>query len=208
MENIIRTMASVRNNEICDVDFSDTTLPLSIPSYIKFSDNDGELPCDFQNCKVMYIGLLEPLKFSVCSDNNRYILAAFENAYFVLWDTENERIVWDKEFSKYTHTSDEFDCAGFIDNDKYILISNIKGSLKIETSSGDLCGQYSHKECLSQSYEGYLDSNCVSQNAVDEELRSKILQQFPHFKNCDFSGAEFAFEAYRETLNSMGAIVD
>lgn len=207
-ENIIRTMSSVRNNEICDVDFSDTMLPLSIPSYIKFSDKDGELPCDFRNCKVTYIGLLEPLKFSVRSDNNRYILAAFENAYFVLWDTENEQIIWDKELSKNTYISDEFACAEFIDNDKYILISDIKGSLKIETSSGDLCGQYNHKEYRSQSYEEYLDSNCVPQNAVDEELRSKILQQLPHFKNCDFRDAEFAFEAYRETLNSMGEIVD
>ena len=83
-----------------DVDFSDTTLPLSIPSYIKFSDKDGELPCIFINCQVMFINLLKALKFSVRSDNNKYILAAFENAYFVLWDTENEQIVWDNELSE------------------------------------------------------------------------------------------------------------
>lgn len=204
-ENIIRTMASVRDNEICDVDFSDITLPLSIPSYIKFSDKDGELPCSFGNCQVMFINLLEPLKFSISSDNKKYVLAAFENVYFVLWDTENEHIVWDNEFSEYV---DEFECAEFTDNNKFILISNSNGILKIETSSGKLCGQYSHEECYSKSYEEYCENNCEPQNVVDEELRLKILQQLPHFKNCDFTGADFAFEEYRRILRSMDALVD
>lgn len=207
-ENIIRTIASVRGNEICGVDFSDTSLPLSIPSYIKFSDKDGELSCTFFNCLFMFINLLEPLKFSVSSDNKKYILAAFENTYFVLWDTENEQIVWDNEFSEYVEEFQEFDCAEFTDNGKFILISNSNGHLKIETSSGDLCGQYSHEECYSESYEEYCENNCEPQNVVDEELRLKILQQLPHFKNCDFRGSDFAFEDYRRILSLMGAIVD
>lgn len=206
-ENIIRAMASVRGNEICDVDFSDTTLPLSIPSYIKFSDNDGELPCSFDNCQVMFLNLLEPLKFSVSSDNKKYILAAFENVYFVLWDTENEQIVWDNEFSEYVEEFQEFDCAEFTDNGKFILISNSNGHLKIETSSGDLCGQYSHEECYSESYEEYCENNCEPQNVVDEELRLKILQQLPHFKNCIFTGVDFANEDYKRILSLMGAVV-
>lgn len=207
-ENIIMTMASVRGNEICDVDFSDTTMPVSIPSYIKFSDKDGELPCSFCNCQIMYIGLFEPLRFSVRSDNKRYILASFQNAYFVLWDTENEQVIWDKDLSGYTYVVDEFECAGFTDNDKFILISDMNGNLKIETFSGDLCGQYSHEECYSKSYEEYCENNCEPPNYVDEELRLKILQQLPHFKNCDFRGADFAFEEYRNILRSMGALVD
>ncbi len=207
-ENIIKTMASVRGNEICDVDFSDTALPLSIPSYIKFSDKDGELPCTFFNCMFMFINLLEPLKFSVSSNNKKYILAAFENVYFVLWDTENEQIVWDNEFSEYVDEFEEFECAEFTSNGKFILISNSNGHLKIETSSGDLCGQYSHEECYSKSYEEYCENNCEPPNYVDEDLRLKILQQLPHFKNCDFRGSDFAFEEYRRILSLMGALVD
>lgn len=207
-ENIIKAMASVRSNEICDVDFFNTSMPLLIPSYIKFSDKDGELPCTFINCMFMFINLLEPLKFSASSDNNKYILAAFENAYFVLWDTENEQIVWENEFSECVDEFWEFDCAEFTDNGRFILISNSNGHLKIETSSGDLCGRYSHEECYSQSYEEYSENNCVPQNVVDEELRLKILQQLPHFKNCDFTGVDFAQEDYRKILSLMGAFVD
>lgn len=207
-ENIIKAMASVRGNEICDVDFFDTAMPFLIPSYIKFSDKDGELSCTFFNCIFMFINLLEPLKFSVSSDNKKYILAAFENTYFVLWDTENEQIVWDNEFSEYVDEFEEFECAEFTDNNKFILISNSNGILKIETSSGKLCGQYSHEECYSESYEEYCENNCEPQNVVDEELRCKILQQLPHFKNCIFTGVDFANEDYKRILSLMGAIID
>lgn len=207
-ENIIKAMASVRGNEICDVDFFNTAMPVSIPSYIKFNDKDGELPCTFFNCMFMFINLLEPLKFSVSSDNKKYILAAFENVYFVLWDNENEQIVWDNEFSEYVDEFEEFECAEFTDNNKFILISNSNGILKIETSSSKLCGQYSHEECYSKSYEEYCENNCEPPNYVDEELRCKILQQLTHFKNCDFSGADFLFEEYKRILRSMGALVD
>ncbi|MBO5320248.1 MAG: hypothetical protein J6B01_10655 [Ruminococcus sp.] len=48
----------------------------------------------------------------------------------------------------------------------------------------------------------------IPQNAVDEELRFKILQQLPHFKNCIFTNVDFVFEDYRGILGSMGAIID
>lgn len=48
----------------------------------------------------------------------------------------------------------------------------------------------------------------IPQNVDDEESRFKILQQLPHFKNCDFTGVDFAFENYKRILKLMGAVVD
>lgn len=50
-ENIIKTMSIVRNNVICDVDFSGLKLPVFMKDGISFSDN-GKFPCSFIGCYV------------------------------------------------------------------------------------------------------------------------------------------------------------
>ncbi len=50
-ENIIKTMSIVRNNVICDVDFSGLKLPVFMNDGISFSDN-GKFPCSFSGCYV------------------------------------------------------------------------------------------------------------------------------------------------------------
>lgn len=112
-ENVIYAMASPRENTICDVDFSNTSLPLTIPSYISFSDVSGELPCDFSKCHVFYISLLEPLLFSVSSGDERLILAAFEDSYAVLWDFNNRKVLWTSDLHKYLKNAPELCYAEF-----------------------------------------------------------------------------------------------
>lgn len=56
-ENVINTMSAVRGNVICGVNFSDTSLPLSIPRNLKFSMN-GDEPCRFNGCLVMLLEIL------------------------------------------------------------------------------------------------------------------------------------------------------
>lgn len=199
-ENIITAMAAVRNYEVCDVYFSETSLPLIVPSYIRFSDKSGELPCDFNGCKVMYLGLLEPLRFCAHLADKRLTLAAFENAYFVLWDNEKKRILWEIDLHRFTDIPGEFDYAEFSENDKFILIHDLRNVLKICTETGELCEKFSDDEL-------YSDETPDSTDDLSE-LHRAIISQLPHFRNCDFRRADFMFEHYRELLALMGAEVD
>ena len=204
-ENIIQTMASVRNNVICDVDFSGTSLPLSIPSCICFSDDSGELPCDFSRCHVMYIGILEPLLFSVCSDDNRFILAGFENAYFVMWDCENRSILWTQDLRDCLENDSEYCYAEFGDN-SISLYGTISG-ITVNIADGVVRNKFEVREFHSDNYEKWLDNGCIPQNADYDNLHVDILQQLSHFKNCDFRDAYFEFDKYKNLLEITGAII-
>lgn len=57
MENVINTMNAVRGDVICGVDFSGTSLPVSIPRNLKFSMN-GDEPCRFNGCSVALLDIL------------------------------------------------------------------------------------------------------------------------------------------------------
>lgn len=204
-ENIIKAMAAARDNLICDVDFSSIPLPLIVPSYIKFSDKNGELPCDFNGCKVMYLGLLEPLRFCAVSESGNLILAAFENAFFVLWNDHNSRIIWEKDLHIYTDVSGEFDFAEFTENDAFILISDFKYVLKINANTGEFIGRFTHDECPSYGYDEYLNSSRCPCGIDTKKLHLDIIKQLSHFENCDFRNSGFMFEEYRHLLAEMKA---
>lgn len=57
-ENVIRTMAAVRGNVLCLVNFNGTSLPLWIPAEIRFSLH-GEDACTFRRCSVYLLEALE-----------------------------------------------------------------------------------------------------------------------------------------------------
>ena len=204
-ENIIYAMASVRANTICDVDFSNTSLALTIPCYINFSDVSGELPCDFSKCHVFYISLLEPLLFSVSSGDEGLILAAFENSYVVLWDCNNRIVVWTSDLHSYLENDSELCYAEF--NDNTISIYGSISGVELALSDGTIKNCFKASERRSDKYDKWLENGCISQSTGYKNLQKDILQQLPHFKNCDFSDAVFEFDKYKELLKKMGAII-
>ena len=204
-ENVIYAMASARENTICDVDFSNTSLPLTIPSYISFSDVSGELPCDFSKCHVFYLSLLEPLLFSVSSGDEGLILAAFEDSYVVLWDCNNRIVVWTSDLHNYLENDSELCYAEFNDNTISIYWS-ISG-VELALSDGTIKNCFKASERSSDKYDKWLENGCIPQITDYMNLQENILQQLPHFKNCDFSDAVFEFDKYKELLEKMGAII-
>ena len=204
-ENIIYAMASVRANTICDVDFSNTSLPLTIQSYISFSDVSGELPCDFSKCHVFYISLLEPLLFSVSSGDERLILAAFEDSYAVLWDCNNRKVLWTSDLHSYLK-NDSGPCYAEFNANSISVYGSISG-IELDLSDGTVRNRFDISEHRSNNYDKWLENGCISQNASYMNLQEDILRQLSHFKNCDFSDAVFEFDKYKELLKKMGAII-
>ncbi len=204
-ENVIYAMASARENTICDVDFSNTSLPLTIPSYISFSDVSGELPCDLSKCHVFYLSLLEPLRFSVSSGDEGLILAAFEDSYVVLWDCNNRIVVWTSDLHSYLENDSELCYAEF--NDNSISIYGSISGVELALSDGTIKNCFKASERRSDKYDKWLENGCISQSTGYKNLQKDILQQLPHFKNCDFSDAVFEFDKYKELLKKMGAII-
>lgn len=97
-ENVIRTMAAARDNLLCGVDFSGTSLPLHLPCGVKFSKN-GEEACDFSGCRVYDIGFVDSeLECVAASKDGTKQLLRSEDGYGLLWDAENRVVLaeyWD-----------------------------------------------------------------------------------------------------------------
>ncbi len=97
-ENVIRTMAAVRDNLICDTDFSSTSLPLHLPCGVKFNKN-GEEPCDFSECRVYDIGFYDSeLECVAASADGTKQLLRSEDGYGLLWDAQKREVLveyWD-----------------------------------------------------------------------------------------------------------------
>lgn len=74
-ENVIRTMALVRNNLICDVNFSCTSLPMEIPADIKFHE------CDFSECFVLLIEACD--RFDEIEEHDHFKDCDFTDARFL-----------------------------------------------------------------------------------------------------------------------------
>lgn len=92
-ENVIRTMVATRDNLICGVDFSGTSLPLHLPCGVKFSKN-GEEPCDFSGCRVYDIGFYDSeLECVAASADGTKQLLRSEDGYGLLWDAENRVVL-------------------------------------------------------------------------------------------------------------------
>lgn len=208
-ECVMKSMSLVRGGVLCDVDFSGTNLPIYIPCNIKFSYN-GEYPCSFRESWVFSLSLYDtPVCCTAFSDDNKYLLIALENGYVIMWDSEEKRIVWDKDLSEYTEEALEFEYAFFSHKENVITLISCKSSLKINVMTGDMISCYNTKgNMFTDEYYECIDENNSQKCLLDEELKHEIFLQLTHFKNCDFSGAEFFVEEHTENLRKMGAIVD
>lgn len=107
-DNVIKTMSLVRNNIICDVDFSKINIPLFIHD-IDFSFN-GKYPCSFRKCIVPFPHTTTNLGFKNCDFTGAFFL---DNEYReilskagAVFDSDNTRLMDNllKKFDYYHNT--------------------------------------------------------------------------------------------------------
>ncbi len=205
-ENIVRTMATVRNNIICGVNFSGTALPLYLPCNLKFSRN-GEDACDFIGAHVNLIGLIDG---NICcmakSPDGTKILLALEDQYALMLDAESKAVLQEYDFSDDNSPWSEFDTVVFsLDSQTCAIVINGKITL-IDANTGDiirtdkpLCDYgitlpdeipYAEKQPIAALGTGFL---------------TQLYQNLPHFRGCDFTDAVFLMEHTKEFLQDFGA---
>ncbi|MBQ8922223.1 MAG: hypothetical protein IJ060_08705 [Oscillospiraceae bacterium] len=141
-ENIIRTMAAVRNNIICGVNFSGTNLPLYLPCNLKFSLN-GEYACDFIRCHVNLIGLIDG---NICctakSADNTKMLLALEDQYVILFDSVSKTVLHEYDFSDGNMPWCTFDTAAFSPDNRFAFLMTDNAAILLNADSGTVMYQY------------------------------------------------------------------
>lgn len=208
-ECVMKSMSLVRGGVLCEVDFSRTNLPMYFPNNIKFS-LDGKYPCLFKECWIFFLGLYDlPACCTTYSDDKKSLLIAFENGYVILWDDVQKRIIWDKDFSEFTEFGLEFEYANFDDDKSVITLVSCNSDLKVNAATGEIIGFKNLKEL--DIFDEYFD--CIpkyqsTRTDLDNNLKLEIFSQLPHFRNCDFTGAEFFDDEGEKLLRIMGAVVD
>ena len=141
-ENIIRTMASVRNNVICGVNFSGTALPLYLPCNIKFSWN-GEYACDFIGCQVNLIGLIDgDICCTAKSHDGTKILLALEDQYIILLDLDSGRVLHEFDFSDKMQPWFHFDSAAFSPDSRFVSLLTDHAAMLLNVNTGVVVYQY------------------------------------------------------------------
>ncbi len=212
-ENVINVMSVSRNGMICNVDFSRMPLPFNIPCNIKFSQN-GEYPCCFRYSNVDRIGICENTRKSLQRDwiweksavtfpDKKQILIILDNNYILFWDNESKRILWDLDLSEYAKNIHDFDYAEFsADGNKIYLCGGCYPDIRKVTVDVDI-GQV-----IGYRHENVIEYDFKNKKTLNKQLKLKIFQQLPHFKNCNFSGAKFIYEDYSKILSCMGGLID
>ncbi len=205
----MKSMSLVRNGVLCGVDFSRTGLPMYFPSNIKFSLN-GEYPCSFRDCWVFFLSLNNlPACCTAYSDDKRFLLIAFENGYVILWDNMQKCILWDKDFSEFTEDGIEFDYAYYNDDKSVITLVSCKSELEVYVTTGELtkCRNAKKFDIIDEYFE-CTGKYTSTRTDLDYNLKLEIFSQLPHFRNCNFTGAEFFDDEGEKLLRIMGAVVD
>lgn len=205
-ENIIRTMAAVRNNVICGVNFSGTTLPLYLPCNLKFSRN-GEDACDFIGAHVNLIGLIDG---NICcmakSPDSTKILLALEDQYALLLDAESKAVLHEYDFSDDNSPWSEFDTAVFSQDSQTCAIVINGNIILIDVQTGDiirtdkpLCdyGITLPDDIL------YAEKQPIA--ALGTDFLTQLYRNLSHFRGCDFTDAVFLMEDAKAFLHDFGA---
>lgn len=205
-EDIIRTMAAVRNNVICGVNFSGTTLPLYLPCNLKFSRN-GEDACDFIGAHVNLIGLIDG---NICcmakTPNGTKILLALEDQYALMLDAESKAVLHEYDFSEENSPWSEFDTAVFsLDSQTCALVLN-GNNILIDVQNGDIIhsGKPLSDYGISIPDEvPYTEKQPIA--ALGTGFLTQLYRNLPHFRGCDFTDAVFLMEDTKAFLHDFGA---
>lgn len=205
-ENIIRTMAAVRKNVICGVNFSGTTLPLYLPCNLKFSRNDADA-CDFIHCQVNLIGLTDG---NICcmtkSPDGKTLLLALEDQYALLLDAESNAVLHEFDFSDENSPWSEFDTAGFSQDSQICAVVLNGNPILIDVQTGNII-------CTDKPLSDYgislPDETPYPEKqpieALGTDFLSQLYRNLPHFRGCDFTDAVFLIENTKEFLQDLGA---
>lgn len=205
-ENIIRTMAAVRNNVICGVNFSGTALPLYLLCNLKFSRN-GEDACDFMRCQVNLIGLIDG---NICcktiSPDGTKILLALEDQYALLLDANSKAVLHEYDFSDAYPPWSEFDTAVFSQNSQYCAIVINGTAILIDTQTGAII----HTDKPLSEYGislpneiPYMEKQPIT--TLGSDFLTQLYRNLPNFRGCDFSKSAFLMENTKAFLQDFGA---
>ena len=205
-ENIIRTMAAVRNNVICGVNFSGTTLPLYLPCNLKFSRNGADA-CDFIGAHVNLIGLIDG---NICcmakSPDGTKILLALEDQYALLLDAESKAVLHEFDFSDEHSPWSEFDTAVFsLDSQTCALVLN-GNNILIDVQTGNIIRNdkpLSDYGITLPDDISYTEKQPVK--TLGKAFLSQLYRNLPHFRGCDFTDAVFLMEDTKAFLQDFGA---
>lgn len=207
-ECVMKSMSLVRSGVLCEVNFSRTNLPMYFPSNIKFSLN-GEYPSSFRDCLVFFLSIYDLPACTAYSDDKKFLLIAFENGYVILWDSEQKSIIWDNDFSEFIEDGLEFEYAYFDDNNSIITLVSYNSELKVNAATGEIINFKNLNELdIFDEYFYCIKKYPSTRADLDNNLKLEIFSQLPHFRNCDFTGAEFFDDEGEKLLRIMGAVVD
>lgn len=207
-ENIIRTMAAVRNNVICGVNFSGTSLSLYLPCNLKFSRN-GEDACDFIGAHVNLIGLIDG---NICctakSPDGTKILLALEDQYVLLLDAESKAVLHEFDFSDEHSPWSEFDTVVFSQDSQSCAIVINGNIILIDVQTGDII----HSDKPLSDYGitlpddiSYTEKQPIA--ALGTGFLTQLYRNLPHFRGCDFTDAVFLMEDTKAYLLDLGGRV-
>lgn len=205
-EDIIRTMAAVRNNVICGVNFSGTALPLYLPCNLKFSRN-GEDACDFIGAHVNLIGLIDG---NICcmtkSPDGTKILMALEDQYALLLDAESKAVLHEFDFSDEHSPWSEFDTVVFSQDSQTCAIIINEKTMLIDVQTGNIIRNFKplcDYGITLPDVIPYAEKQPIA--ALGTGFLTQLYRNLPHFRGCDFTNAVFLMEDTKGFLHDFGA---
>lgn len=205
-EDIIRTMAAVRNNVICGVNFSGTTLPLYLPCNLKFSRN-GEDACDFIGAHVNLIGLIDG---NICcmakSPDGTKIMLALEDQYALLLDAESKAVLHEFDFSDEHSPWSEFDTVVFSQDSQTCAIIINRKTMLIDARTGNIIRNVKPLCDYGISLPDeipYTEKQPIAALGID--FLTQLYRNLPHFRGCDFTDAVFLMDHSKEFLQDFSA---
>lgn len=169
---------------------------------------DGQYPCSFRNSWIFFIEISN-ITATVITSNGRYRLNAFENGYVIMWDNIKNQFVWDKSFSDFVEEGRDFEYAFFSDDENIITLVSCNSALNIDVITGEIISSKSEKGLVViDEYFECTEKYPKSENVFNDDLKKEIFSQLSHFRNCDFTRAEFFDDEGMDLLKLMGAVVD
>lgn len=154
---------------------------LPMPEFIPHGIKFRE--CKFINSHIYELNIFESVRpglfLTAVSLDNKLVLIQFAYNYAVLWDIDKNKVVAEvKIFTQFKPTYDQI-----WEIDKNSIVSEVDFT-RVDITQ------------FTESYEKFYN------------LYEEIYRQLSYFKDCDFHGAVFHDNDYREKLKNIGAIAD
>lgn len=205
-ENIFRTLRISRNKVICGVNFRGISLPVSFPTYAKYSLN-GKYPCDFSESHMYYNRLLD-LEYTYAYSPDRSIIIFLVGCGDIaVWSFAENKLIGDCNFFEYEEDEYSFCYAEISQDNKYAVILSCFSMIQIEIATGKVVKSCFTEEELEEMTLRY-ENQKGTKKELEEEFVVNTVTQLDRFRNCDFTGVKFLDKEYKKILSKMGAICD